>query len=55
MGIIKTTYINQICDKLHKRAADELDLTEGERLSRVKRSNKRAHEVGDIGSRTLGV
>jgi hypothetical protein len=55
VGIIKTTYINQICDKLHRRAANELDLIEGERLSHIKRSNKRAREVGDIGLRTSGV
>jgi hypothetical protein len=53
--IIKTTYINQMCNELRKRAANELDLVEGGRLSRVKRSNKRAREVGDIGLRTLGV
>jgi hypothetical protein len=53
--MIKTTYINQMCDELRKRAADELDLVEGECLSRVERSNKRAREVGDVGSRTLGV
>jgi len=50
---IKTTYINQMCDKFLKRAADELDLAE--HLSHVKRGNKRTHEVGDVGSRTSGV
>jgi deoxyribose-phosphate aldolase len=53
VGKIKTTYINQMCNELRKRAADELDLVE--RLSHVKRGNKRAREVRDIGSRTLGV
>jgi hypothetical protein len=53
VGKIKTTYINQMCDELRKRAADELDLAE--RLSYVERGNKRAREVGDVGSRTLGV
>jgi hypothetical protein len=48
--MIKITYINQMYNKLRKRAADELDLVEG-----VKRSKKRAREVGDVGSRTLGV
>jgi hypothetical protein len=55
VGMIKTTYINQMCDELRKRAADELDLAEGERLPRVERSNKRARDVGDVGSRTSGV
>lgn len=53
VGKIKTTYINQMCDELRKRAADELDLAE--RLSHVERGNKRAREVGDVGSRTSGV
>jgi hypothetical protein len=53
VGKIKTTYINQMCDELRKRATDELDLVE--RLSYVERGNKRAREVGDIGSRTSGV
>lgn len=53
VGMIKTTYINQMCDELRKRAADELDLAE--RLSHVERGNKRAREVGDVGSRTSGV
>jgi hypothetical protein len=55
VGTIKTTYINQMCDELRKRAADELDLAEGGRLSRVERSNKRAREVRDVGSKTSGV
>jgi hypothetical protein len=55
MGIIKTTYINQMCNKLYKRATNKLDLIEGGHLSYIKRSNKRAHKVGDIGSRTSGV
>jgi hypothetical protein len=55
VGIIKTTYINQMCNELRKRAANELDLAEGERLSCVKRSNKRARNMGNIGLRTLGV
>jgi hypothetical protein len=42
-------------NKLRKRAADELDLIKGERLSYIKRSNKRVHNVGDIGLRPLGV
>ncbi len=42
-----------MCNKLRKRAADELDLAE--RLSYVKRGNKRARKVRDIGLRTLGV
>jgi len=53
VGMIKTTYIKQMCDELRKRAADELDLAE--RLSDVERGNKRAREVGDVGSRTSGV
>ena len=53
--MIKTTYINQMCNELRKRAADELDLIEGERLPRVERSNKRARDVGDVGSRTSRV
>jgi hypothetical protein len=40
-------------NELRKRATDELDLVE--RLSHVKRGNKRAREVRDIGLRTLGV
>jgi hypothetical protein len=38
---------------LYKQAADKLDLVE--RLFHVKRGNKRAHKVGDIGSRTSEV
>ena len=48
VGMIKTTYINQICDELRKRALDELDLAE-RRLYYIERSNKRAREVGDVG------
>jgi hypothetical protein len=40
-------------NKLHKQAANELDLVE--RLSHVKKSNKKAREVRDIRLRTLGV
>ncbi len=50
VGMIKTTYINQMCDELRKRAADELELAEG-----VERSKKRVRKVGDVGSRTSGV
>ncbi|MCJ1386339.1 hypothetical protein MMC17_009465 [Xylographa soralifera] len=53
VGKIKIIYINQMYDELRKRAADELDLAE--RLFYVERGNKRAREVGDVGSRTLGV
>jgi hypothetical protein len=44
-----------MCDKLCKRAVNELDLVKGERLSRVKRSNKRAREVRDVSLRTSRV
>ena len=53
-GVIKTAYINQMCDELRKRAANELDLAERGCLSRVERSNKRVREVEDVGSRTSG-
>jgi len=53
VGKIKTTYINQIYNELRKRATNELDLVEY--LSYVKRGNKRAREVRDIGLRTSGV
>ena len=55
MSIIKTIYINQIYNKLYKRAANKLDFVKGECLFRIERSNKRIYEIGDIGSRTLGV
>jgi hypothetical protein len=55
VGRIKTTYINQMCDELRRRAADELDLAEGGRVPCAERSNKRARVVGDVGSRTSGV
>jgi hypothetical protein len=42
-----------MCNELRKRAADELDLAE--RLSYIKKGNKRAYEVRDVGLRTLGV
>ncbi len=42
-----------MCNELRKQAANKLDLAE--RLSHIKRGNKRARKVGDIGSRTLGV
>jgi hypothetical protein len=42
-----------MCNKLRKRAADELDLVE--RLSYVKKGNKRVYKVRDVGLRTLGV
>jgi hypothetical protein len=51
VGKIKTTYINQIYNKLYKRAINKLNLAE--RLSYIKRGNKRAHKVRDIGLRTL--
>ena len=44
-----------MCDKLYKRAANKLDLAKEERLSRVKRSNKRARDVGNVSLRTLRV
>lgn len=53
VGMIKATYINQMCDELRQRASDELDLAI--RLSDVERGNKRAREMGDVGSRTSGV
>jgi hypothetical protein len=52
--MIKTAYINQMCNKLRKQAANELDLAERGRLSHVERSNKRVRKVEDISSRTLG-
>jgi len=44
-----------MCNELQRRAANELDLIEEEYLSYIKRSNKRARNVGDIGLRTLRV
>jgi len=42
-------------NKLRKQATNKLNLVKGERLSRVKRSNKKAREVRDISLRTLRV
>lgn len=53
VGMIKTTYIIQMCDELRQRASDELDLAI--RLSDVERGNKRAREMGDVGPGTSGV
>jgi hypothetical protein len=55
VGQPKATYINQICDELRGRAANELGLAESGRISRVeRRSKKRAREGGYIDSRTSG-
>jgi hypothetical protein len=55
VGQPKAIYINQMCNKLHGRAANELGLIESSRRSRVKRkSKKRAREGGYIDSRTSG-
>lgn len=54
-GQTKTTYMSQMCNELHDRAANELRLAENERLSSVeKRSKKRAREVEGIDSWTSG-
>jgi hypothetical protein len=49
------TYINQMCDELRGRAANELYLAESGRLSRVeRRSKKKAREGGYIDPRIPG-
>ncbi|KAH8586092.1 hypothetical protein B0O99DRAFT_529405 [Bisporella sp. PMI_857] len=55
VSTIKTTYINQMCNKLRKRAANELDLAEKRRLFHVEKSNKKVREVKDVKSKTSGV
>lgn len=55
VGQLKATYINQMCDELRGRAANELGLAESGGISRVeRRSKKRAREGGYIDSRTSG-
>lgn len=52
---LKAIYINQMCDELRGRAANELGLAESGRLSRLeRRSKKRTRDGGYIHSRTLG-
>ena len=55
VGKVKTTYINQMCDELRERAANELGLAESRHVSGVEgRSKKRAREVGGTDSWTPG-
>ena len=54
ISTIKATYISNMCDELRKRAADELELAEKGHVSRLERNNKRAREVGDVGSKATG-
>lgn len=53
VSMIKTTYINQMCDELCKQAVDKLNLTE--HFSHIERGNKRVCEIKDIESRTSEV